>query len=410
MGLLLTLEQSPGSQQQDSFSRTPSSQTPKHPGMSEEGSFSGLPSQTPSHDPFEQGHLTAGPSQMDKTPVSEITALGVASSDGPMSMLPQPGDSEEKLRQRQRLRQLLLRQQQQKSALRQEKGLQEPCSGPAVPPAGPPGPAPGSGTPRHWSQEDSSTAPPADLFGRPPPPYPGTGVGGPVVSSVSRFPAGFPGEQQRGFTPSEGPIPRHTLPREMGVRGPVLRISGPLASPQGSLPGSALSVVEGVPVQIRRPIPGEFTGIRPITDPSTHTHIMTGVPQPFLPRSISIQQHSIMGQPYIELRHRAPENRLRMPFPVPPPTDAEAPLLHPRDPQPSLVRPGQGTRMVETPLGQQLVLAASVEQLNQQDQQNLGHAVALTQGSDSTLPGADGIEEHLEGEDSAVKDLEDVEI
>lgn len=67
--------------------------------MSEEGSFSGLTTQTPSHDPFEQGHLTGGPSQMDKVPVNEITALGVASSDGPMSMLPQPGDSEEKLRQ-----------------------------------------------------------------------------------------------------------------------------------------------------------------------------------------------------------------------------------------------------------------------------------------------------------------------
>lgn len=36
---------------------------------------------------------------MDKTAVNEIAALGVASSDGPMSMLPQPGDSEEKLRQ-----------------------------------------------------------------------------------------------------------------------------------------------------------------------------------------------------------------------------------------------------------------------------------------------------------------------
>lgn len=115
-----------------------------------------------------------------------------------------------------------------------------------------------------------------------------------------------------------------------------------------------------------------------------------------------------MGQPYIELRHRAPENRLRMPFPVPTPTEIDAPLLHPRDPQPSLVRPGHGTRMSET-LGQQMVLAASVE-LNQQDQQNLGHTVALTQGSDATLPGADGIEEHLEGEDSAVKDLEDVEV
>lgn len=34
----------------------------------------------------------------------------------------------------------------------------------------------------------------------------------------------------------------------------------------------------------------------------------------------------------------------------------------------------------------------------------------LGQSSEPALPGADGIEEHLEGEDSAVKDLEDVEV
>lgn len=56
--------------------------------------------------------------------------------------------------------------------------------------------------------------------------------------------------------------------------------------------------------------------------------------------------------------------------------------------------------MGETPLGQHVVL----------DQQPVGPTVALTQSNDSSLPGADGIEEHLEGEDSAVKDLEDVEV
>ncbi len=62
--------------------------------------------------------------------------------------------------------------------------------------------------------------------------------------------------------------------------------------------------------------------------------------------------------------------------------------------------------MGDTPLGQQMVM----DQLNQQHQQHLGHTAALTQSGESTLPGADGIEEHLEGEDSAVKDLEDVEV
>lgn len=126
----------------------------------------------------------------------------------------------------------------------------------------------------------------------------------------------------------------------------------------------------------------------------------SGVPQPFLPRSLPIQQHSIMGQPYIELRHRAPENRLRLPFSLP------------SDPHPPAIRPGPGARMGETLMAQQMMMAGAVEQLNQQDpqQQHLGHTATLTQTGEPALSGADGIEEHLEGEDSAVKDLEDVEV
>lgn len=40
--------------------------------------------------------------------------------------------------------------------------------------------------------------------------------------------------------------------------------------------------------------------------------------------------------------------------------------------------------------------------------EHLGQTAALTQSSEPALPGADGMEEHLE--DSAVKDLEDVEV
>ncbi|XP_069576340.1 histone-lysine N-methyltransferase 2C [Brachyistius frenatus] len=380
-------QQSPGRQPllHDSFPRTPGGQTPKHPGISEESGFSGLASRTPNHDPFEHSHLIP-----DKMAASDMSALGGASLDGPMSLLPQLGDSEEKLRQRQRLRQLILRQQQQKSALRQEKGLQEPGSGPAVPPAAPPGP-PASATPLHsWSQEESSTstAPPADPFGRPPPPYPGT-----------VRPNGPPAPRFAG----EAPFPRQNLHRELGVRGPALRFGGPPAAPlglqdsflcpaQGALPVSGLSALEGVQVQMRRP--GEFTAIRPLTAPGAHLHMMPGVPQPFLPRSLPIQQHSIMGQPYIELRHRSPENRLRLPFPLPASPDHNAPL------QPSAVRPGPGVRMGETLMGQQVVM----------QMQHLGHPAALTQSGMAVLPGSDGMEEHLEGEDSAVKDLEDVEV
>lgn len=80
--------------QADSFPRIPSGgHTPKHPGMSEDGGFSSLPARTPTHDPFDQGHMA-----VEKT-ANEMAVLAAASLDGPMSILPQLGDSEEKLRQ-----------------------------------------------------------------------------------------------------------------------------------------------------------------------------------------------------------------------------------------------------------------------------------------------------------------------
>ncbi|KAF7643369.1 hypothetical protein LDENG_00240600 [Lucifuga dentata] len=391
-GFIPTHHQSPGRQQH---------QTQKHAVMSEDGSFSSRAG----HEPAEHGHMTPAPLQTEKTAANEMAALGSAVLDGPISMLPQLGDSEEKLRQRQRLRQLILRQQQQKNALRQEKGLQEHAS---APPAAPPGPAPTSATPHRWSQDDSSPAatPQTDLFGRPPPPYPGT-VRPSVASGAPRFPGGFPGEQQRVFQPSEAPFPRQSFPREAGVRNPSLRFGVPpgapaglpdpfLHPPQGSLPGSGLGLPEGVLVQMRRQVSGEFAGVRHLAAANVLPHTAAGVPS-FPPRSLAIQPHSIMGQPYIELRHRAPENRLRLPFPLPGAPDPETPLLHPRDPttQQPPARPPHGARMGEVVLSQQMAMAGGVEQL--------GHG-------EPTLPGPDGLEEHLEGEDSAVKDLEDVEV
>lgn len=97
---VLSRQQSPGrQQQQDSFLRTPSGHTPKHPGMSEDTGFPGLVSQPPGQDPFEHDRMTTRPSQTDKTAANDMAALGVASFDEPMSMLPQLGDSEDKLRQ-----------------------------------------------------------------------------------------------------------------------------------------------------------------------------------------------------------------------------------------------------------------------------------------------------------------------
>ncbi|XP_061122354.1 histone-lysine N-methyltransferase 2C-like isoform X2 [Syngnathus typhle] len=305
-------------------------------------------------------HVGSGASPTDETTTGDETSLG-----GPMALLPQLGDSEEKLRQdaetsalvqRQRLRQLILRQQQQKSALRQEKGLREAGPSPSIPASGVP-------TPHRWP-----IAPPRDALGRPPPPYPGT--------------PHLPGEQLRGLTSANmAPFPPQ--------RGMPLRFFPQDSFPHSNAGGGAPAVA---PAQLRKPLPSELIVIRPVTAAGPHPHVLSAAPQAFpVPCALPVQQHSILGQPYIELRHRAPENRLRMPFS---PAAEEAP---------------PGTRLGETAVGQPVLLMV---QLNQQDQRNLVHtaAPALAQGHDVALQGAEGIEEHLEGVESAVKDLEDVEV
>lgn len=82
----------------DSFPRNPISQVQKHAGMFEASGFSGLALQ-PSPNPFEQGPVVPGLSHADKTKSSEAAQMDAASLSGPVSMLPQQGDSEEKLRQ-----------------------------------------------------------------------------------------------------------------------------------------------------------------------------------------------------------------------------------------------------------------------------------------------------------------------
>ncbi|XP_023181708.1 histone-lysine N-methyltransferase 2C-like isoform X7 [Xiphophorus maculatus] len=349
-------QRSPGSRQ-ESLPRTCSSQTPKHPVTPEMGVVHAT-----GQDALEKGLITTGMSPMEKSGTGDLSSL-----DGGRSMLPQLGDSEEKLQQRLWLRQHILRQQHQKIALRQEKGLLEPTSGPAA----------SSGTLHSWSAEDSSSAPPPDPFERPPPPYPGT-----VRPLTPRFTGCLPGEEMSGFPPSEASLPRQNL-----LRGPAVRFGvphGALQDPSArpSLgPAVGLCSMEGNLVQMRRPVPAEFTSIRSLMPHNSATHIVPGVPQLIVQRPPPPQQHGVM--PYIELRHRPPENRLKLPFP--PPTPSELQEATPtRDPSQSTApRPGP-VKMGEGGLGQQ----------------HLG----------SALPGSEGIEAHLEGEDSAVKDLEDVEV
>lgn len=103
--------------------------------------------------------------------------------------------------QRQRIRELLLKQQQQRIAIRQERGPHDP-TGNNMPP----------GAPRPWPQE-------GEMFNRPPPPYPGQGP----MRGQMRYPGPFPGEH-RGSFPNEGQIPRGMHPGDPNMRhhGPRL--------------------------------------------------------------------------------------------------------------------------------------------------------------------------------------------
>lgn len=171
-----------------------------------------------------------------------------------------------------------------------------------------------------------------------------------------------------------------------------------------------------------------------------------GLPQPFPPRGMPLQQHNIMGQPFIELRHRAPENRMRLPFV--PPTVAGNVVDPSLQPQRLGFVGGQemgfpGPRIVDSMLSQssgvsshmpvsssmenspqhsmpsnvgppQSPLMRSLSQTTASEPFNMGPSLLpLTptdQPEDIPVANTDGIEEKLDTDDSAVKDLEDVEV
>lgn len=81
-------QRSPGSRQ-ESLPRTCSSQTPKHPATPEMGVVHAT-----GQDALEKGLITTGMSPMEKSGTGDLSSL-----DGGGSMLPQLGDSEEKLQQ-----------------------------------------------------------------------------------------------------------------------------------------------------------------------------------------------------------------------------------------------------------------------------------------------------------------------
>ncbi|KAM8839649.1 histone-lysine N-methyltransferase 2C isoform 3-T3 [Synchiropus picturatus] len=413
----------------------PGSQTPKHPSVTEDGftcSPSRRPSQTPSHDPFEQGPITP---QAEKMELKDQMNMGNNSNvpqDANNSLLPvtaepQGGsvtDTEEKLRQRQRIRELILKQQQQRSAIRQERCPPE-LAGNIAP-----------GTPRPWPQDDPAQQ--GEAFNRPPPPYPGQGpVRGPM-----RFPGPFPGDHCGPF-PNEGQMPRGPLSGDLNMRHQGQRFSFP-PGVMGQHPGQELfprgpHPMQDVPPQMRRSMSAEMV--------KSMAGNPVGLPQHFPPRGLPVQQHNIMGQPFIELRHRAAESKPRMTVP------ANAMQGCGMDPNMQGQRlPGflgasdarfplnQGNRMPD-PMGAQSSqphLSASMDNLHQQsqmsgsgqvkallirsmsqpasnDSQDMVASMMLTappSGHSESIsePTGETVEEKLDAEESAVKDLEDVEV
>jgi len=165
-----------------------------------------------------------------------------------------------------------------------------------------------------------------------------------------------------------------------------------------------------------------------------------GMPQHFPPRGMPVQQHNIMGQPFIELRHRAAENRLRMPPGVMPGNVMDPSMQVQRPPgfpgAPEFRFPSnQGPRMMD-PMGAQsghVQLSSSMENLNQpqhrqsllmrsmsqpasNDSNNLAVAAMMMAappaGHSENITGApsEAVEEKQDAEESTVKDFEDVEV
>ncbi|XP_037837713.1 histone-lysine N-methyltransferase 2C isoform X3 [Kryptolebias marmoratus] len=424
---------------QEPFSH-PDPHTPKHPGISEDGfsqSPTRRPSQTPGHDPFEQAPMTPCPQATEKMEIKDQTSVGNngASPQDPTQMPTNPqisassseaqgaalAETEEKLRQRQKIRELL----QQRTATRQERVPQEPA-GNSTP-----------GTPRPWPQEGPGQQ--GEMFNRPPPPYPGQGpIRGPV-----RFPGPFPGDQRVCF-PNEGQMHRALHPgdpslRQQGPRFPFTTgVSGPHGAQEFFHRGE--HTMQNVPPQMRLPMSAEMTknmGGNPM-----------GLPHHFPPRGMPMQQHNIMGQHFIELRHRAVENRPRIPFPpggiqgssIDPNLQGQRPPSFLRAPD-SRFSLNQGPKMGD-PLASQaghLHFSASMDNLHQHTQmpgissikqsplmrsmsqpasneiQNMAASMMLSappaaQTEAASVSNSEAVEEKLDGEDSAVKDLEDVEV
>ncbi|XP_058579705.1 histone-lysine N-methyltransferase 2C isoform X7 [Neofelis nebulosa] len=322
----------------------------------------------------------------------------------------------EKLRQRQKLREIILQQQQQKKmAGRQEKGSQDAVAGPLPAPL------------QHWQPDSISQA-----FARAPPPYPGS-IRSPVVPPLGPRYALFPKDPR-------GPYPPDVT--GMGMRPHGLRFGfpggshGTLSSQERFLAPPQQIQGPGAPPQLRRSMSVDMP--RPLNNSQMNNPV--GLPQHFPPQSLPVQQHNILGQAFIELRHRAPDGRPRLPFTAPPGSVLEAPS-HPRHgnfiPRPDFPGPrhAEPLRRPSQGLPTQLPLHPNLEQVppSQQDQSHPAHSSSMVMRSLShplggefpeaslststpaetasdnlqiTTQSSDGLEEKLDTDDPSVKELD----
>ncbi|XP_078393134.1 histone-lysine N-methyltransferase 2C isoform X8 [Cetorhinus maximus] len=335
-------------------------------------------------------------------------------------------DTEEKQRQRLRLRELILRQQQQKNAVRQEKGLQEQAMTSAATPL------------RHWPQEDLKRQ--NELFGRPPPPYPGI-VRLPRVPQAGQRFSGLFSSEPRGRFITDGQFNRPQFSGDvarmvMRPQGPRNSFAGtgqrPFANQEHFLGQRQMQAhVPGLPQQLRRSLSVDFT--RSLNNPQMNNGVI--IPQHFPPRGMQMQQHNILGQPFIELRHRVPENRPRLSFAsLVPSTSGLDPVSQQQRPGGITVpvqgafSPSQGPKPLDSVSNQQQGMRNQMENCNNLDQLNehqmhINHpAMPLSRSLSNPHAGetfsstvslsarastqGDGMVEKLDSDEPSVKDLD----
>ncbi|XP_042715177.2 histone-lysine N-methyltransferase 2C isoform X7 [Chrysemys picta bellii] len=459
----LQTSQNRGTALQGTFVRPPDpcSQTPGPAGPAVTESFSHAPA-APAHDPYDQPPMTPRPqpetfgtsqhaheadqqrsgsegnfnasanSPMSSqgqqfSTVSQVSgpAPTTGVTDTPNTMNMSQADTE-KLRQRQKLREIILQQQQQKkNAIRQEKALQDPATPPHAAPH------------QHWQQENLN-----QIFNRPPPPYPGNIRASIIPPGGPRF-AVFPKDQRAPF-PSDGQFNRPQFPGDMtamGMRPHGLRFGfpggghGPPTGQERFLGPQQQMQRAGVPPQLRRSLSIDMP--RPLNN--THMNSPAGLSQHFPPQGIQVQQHNILGQAFIELRHRAPDGRPRLPFNPSAANVIDPAPQHQRHtgfiPRQDFQGPRHIDPMRRNPQGltNQLQMSTSLEHLPQSQQDNHDHPPVLVMRSLSHAPvndafsgtplptsapteapgnlqipnqPTDGLEEKLDPDDPAVKDLD----